>query len=311
VTAIADATAGRARALGVLWRFGRPHTEIGTALAIGGLFTIVVADLPHVDAGVAAFHLFWTLVAGLSVNIFITGINQITDVEIDRVNKPFLPIAAGELSREAATRIVAASAVLPLVLALTQGVLETAAVVGALLVGVAYSVPPLRLKRFPTLASLCVSGVRSVIVNLGVAAHFTAALGGEATIPPAVWALTVFVLPFSLAIAILKDVPDAEGDRQHQIFTFTVRHGGDVVKNIGVGILLAAYLGMAIAGPLLLDDVQPVVLAVTHLTAAALLLIAARGVEASDHAGFTTFYFRVWQLFFLEYAIVPLACLAV
>ena len=57
--------------------------------------------------------------------------------------------------------------------------------------------------------------MRSAIVNLGVAAHFTSALGdGDATIPDAVWALTAFVLPFSLAIAILKDVPDAEGDRR-------------------------------------------------------------------------------------------------
>ena len=40
------------------------------------------------------------------------------------------------------------------------------------------------------------------------------------------WALTAFVLPFSLAIAILKDVPDAEGDRRRRIATFTVRHGG-------------------------------------------------------------------------------------
>ena len=72
---------------------------------------------------------------------------------------------------------------------------------------------PLRLKRFAIVASLCVAGVRSAIVNLGVAAHFTSALGGESPIPPGVWALTAFVLPFSLAIAILKDVPDVEGDR--------------------------------------------------------------------------------------------------
>jgi homogentisate phytyltransferase/homogentisate geranylgeranyltransferase len=31
-----------------------------------------------------------TVIAGLTVNIAIVGINQITDVEIDRINKPFL-----------------------------------------------------------------------------------------------------------------------------------------------------------------------------------------------------------------------------
>ena len=48
----------------------------------------------------------------------------------------------------------------------------------ALAIGAAYSVPPVRLKRFAIVASLCVSGVRSAIVNLGVAGHFTSALGG-------------------------------------------------------------------------------------------------------------------------------------
>jgi homogentisate phytyltransferase/homogentisate geranylgeranyltransferase len=307
----AGAVIAPARAAGVLWRFSRPHTIVGTVVSIAGLFTIVAATLPDVRADDAAFHLFWTLVAGVSVNVFIVGINQITDVEIDRVNKPYLPIAAGDLTRERAWWIVAAAAVLPIVLAATQGALELAAVIAALAIGAAYSVPPLRLKRHAVIAALCVSGVRSAIVNLGVTAHFTAALGTHAEIPDAVWALTAFVLPFSLAIAILKDVPDAEGDRRHQIATFTVRHGGASVMRAGLAILAAAYLGMAILGPLLVDGVQPAVFAATHLAALALLLAAARNVDPSDHAQFTIFYLRVWQLFFLEYAIVPVSCLAV
>ena len=311
--AVAGAAASApARAATVLWRFSRPHTVIGTAVSVVGLFAISLDAIGGgVDAGRAAFHLFWTLVAGLSVNVFIVGINQITDVEIDRVNKPYLPIAAGELSLERAWLIVAAAGLLPVGLALTQGALETAAVVAALAVGTAYSVPPARLKRFPLAASLCVSGVRSAIVNLGVAAHFTAALGTQGTeIPPGVWALTAFVLPFSLAIAILKDVPDAEGDRAHTIFTFTVRHGGETVLRAGLAILTLAYLGMAILGPLLVDGADPVLLAAGHLAALAALWAAARSADPSDRAAFTRFYLRVWLLFFLEYAIVPVSCLA-
>ncbi len=307
----AGAVAVPARAAGVLWRFSRPHTIVGTTVSIVGLFTIVVAQLPHTDASAAAFHLFWTLVAGAAVNVFIVGVNQISDVEIDRVNKPYLPIAAGDLSRERATWIVAAAGALPVILALTQGPIELAAVVAALAVGAAYSLPPARLKRYPVIASLCVSGVRSAIVNLAVAAHFTAALGTEgARIPDAVWALTAFVLPFSLAIAILKDVPDAEGDRRHRIATFTVRHGGRAVMRAGLATLTVAYVAMAVLGPLLVDGAHPVVLSATHLGALALLHLAARGVDPADHAQFTAFYLRVWQLFFLEYAIVPVSCLA-
>lgn len=305
-----SAVAAPARAASVLWRFSRPHTIVGTAVSVAGLLTIVLAEHPGADAGSAAFHGFWTLVAALSVNVFIVGINQISDVEIDRVNKPFLPIAAGDLTRDSAWWIVAAAGALPLALALTQGAAETVAVAAALAVGAAYSLPPVRLKRFPVVASLCVSGVRSAIVNLGVAAHFTSSLAGGASIPDAVWALTAFVLPFSLAIAILKDVPDAEGDRRYQIATFTVRHGGRAVMRAGLAVLAAAYLGMAILGPFLVGGADPFLLSATHLGALALLLAAARNVDPSDRAGFTQLYFRVWQLFFLEYAIVPICCLA-
>jgi homogentisate solanesyltransferase len=38
------------------------------------------------------------VVALLCGNGYIVGINQIYDVDIDSVNKPFLPVAAGEMS---------------------------------------------------------------------------------------------------------------------------------------------------------------------------------------------------------------------
>jgi homogentisate solanesyltransferase len=38
------------------------------------------------------------VIALLCGNGYIVGINQIYDVDIDMVNKPFLPIAAGEMS---------------------------------------------------------------------------------------------------------------------------------------------------------------------------------------------------------------------
>ena len=225
---VAVAVPGRqAGRLGALWRFSRPHTVIGTTVSIVALYLIAVDTLPGLGVGGGMWHLAWTLVAGLAVNVYIVGVNQLEDVEIDRVNKPFLPLAAGDMTAEQARAVVGGCAGLAVVLALTQGALETVAVLAGLVVGTAYSVPPLRLKRFPVLASLSISGVRSVVVNLGVYAHFSLAFGdGSVSIPPPVWALTLVTIPFSLAIAILKDVPDAEGDRRFRIMTFTVRLGG-------------------------------------------------------------------------------------
>jgi homogentisate phytyltransferase / homogentisate geranylgeranyltransferase len=293
----------------VLWRFSRPHTIIGTALSVAGLYAIAVAQLPGVAAGEGLGDLAWTLLAAFSVNVFIVGLNQLEDVEIDRVNKPHLPIAAGDLGIGGARVIVAAAAALPLVLAVTQGVLELASVAVAMAVGAAYSSPPLRLKRRPIVAALAITGVRAVVVNLGVYGHFALSLGGELAIPAAVWALTLFVLPFSFAIAVLKDVPDIEGDRRFGIATFSVRLGPERVLALGMAALTVAYAGMAVAGPLLVDDAQPVVLAAGH---AALLAVAwrwARAVDVHDRAGFTRFYMGVWGLFFAEYLLVPAAVL--
>ena len=296
----------RTSALGTLWRFSRPHTLIGTFVSAAGLYAIAVHELPRSGLG----DLFWVIVAGAGVNLAIVGVNQITDVEIDRVNKPHLPIAAGELTREAAWRIVLVAALLPLVLALTQGLFETAAVVVALAVGAAYSMPPVRLKRWPFAAALCISGVRSAVVNLGMYGHFALAFGGALTIAPSVWALTAFVLPFSFAIAVLKDVPDMEGDRRYRIATFTVRLGPRRAARLGIGALVVAYAGMAILGPLLVSDADPVVLVAGHVAALGLLLTWARRADPADPAAFTSFYMRVWALFFLEYVLVPLAVVA-
>jgi len=286
----------------VLWRFSRPHTVIGTALSIVGLYAIA-ASQPGSAPG--AWDLIATLIAGLTVNIAIVGVNQLTDVEIDKVNKPFLPIAAGDLSLRAAAVIVVACTVIPLAMGLTQGVEETGAVTAGLAVGALYSLPPFRLKRFPIAASLCISGVRSLVVNLGVYWHFA----GQ--IDPPVVALCLFVLPFSFAIAILKDVPDIEGDRQFAIRTFTVRAGPERVFRVGLAALCIAYAGMIlIAPPLLSDYANPIVLAVGHAFALGLLLYWAKSANPRYHTKFTRFYMRVWALFFLEYAIVPIACLA-
>ena len=299
MTTVAAPAARTRVAAATLWRFSRPHTIVGTALSVLGIYAIAAHEL----GAPPAYDLSLTLAAAVAVNVFIVGINQLTDVEIDRVNKPFLPLASGELTMAQGRAIVAAAGVLPVVLALTQGLIELAAVLIALAIGAAYSLPPLRLKRFPALAAASISVVRAFVVNLGVYLHFS---GGE-SIAPAVWALTLFVLPFAFAIAVLKDVPDAEGDRRFAIHTFTVRLGGRAAFAMGMAALTLAYAGMAVIG---FKGADRAVLIGTHLTALALLWAWALRTDPSDPARFTSFYMRVWALFFAEYLIVPAAVLS-
>jgi homogentisate phytyltransferase / homogentisate geranylgeranyltransferase len=306
--------AGRPLAVtSVLWRFSRPHTLVGTTASILGIYAIAASELPGMALGDGLDDLALTLLAGALVNVYIVGLNQIEDVDIDRINKPRLPVAAGDLSLGAARRIVAVSAAVAIALAWTQGWVELVAVGAALAIGTAYSSPPLRLKRFPAVAAGCISIVRAVVVNVGVYEHFAASLGGRpelSGVPGPIVALTLFVLPFSFAIAVLKDVPDARGDRRFRIATFTVRLGPRRALRMGLAALSVGYLGMAVLGPVALPTAQPWLLAGGHLLALAFLWRWALRTDPGDHEAVTRFYMRVWLLFFLEYALVPAAVLA-
>ncbi len=300
-------------AASVLWRFSRPHTLIATSASILGIYVLAASELPALGVGDGLWDLGLTLIAGALVNVYIVGLNQLEDVDIDRINKPSLPIAAGDLSIVHGRRIVVASGAAATALAITQGWVELVAVVAAMAIGTAYSSPPVRLKRFPALAAASISVVRAVVVTVGVYEHFAASLGGRAelsALPAPIVALTAFVLPFSLAIAVLKDVPDAKGDRHFGIATFTVRLGPRRAVGMGLGALSAGYLGMVVLGPLTVPEAQPLVLAAGHLVALAVLWSWALGTDLGDQEGLRRFYMRVWLLFFLEYALMPAAVLA-
>ena len=160
--------------LGVLWRFTRPHTLIGSALCIPALLAFAAPPGALFSAPLG-YALLWALVPSLLINVYITGLNQLYDIELDRVNKPTLPLANGDMSPAVGTAIVLASLVGGLALGWAHPRYCTdalrATLVGSALLGTAYSAPPLRLKRFPLLAGLCIMGVRHAHVHVACALH--------------------------------------------------------------------------------------------------------------------------------------------
>src|SRR4029434_1159046 len=94
-----------------LWRFSRPHTLVGTTASILRIYAIATSELRGVALGDGIGDLALTLLAGAAVNLYIVGLNQCEDVEIDRINKPWLPIPAGRLGLRAAWRLVIDSGV--------------------------------------------------------------------------------------------------------------------------------------------------------------------------------------------------------
>lgn len=281
-----------------LWKFSRPHTIIGTTCSTLSLFWLAGA------AGPTA--LFWAWLACLCGNLYIVGLNQLTDVAIDRINKPHLPLASGEFSLRQGRWLVAAAGVAALAIAgaalPSQSPWLLATVVTSLAIGSAYSLPPARLKRFPLLASLCIFTVRGVIVNLGLFWHFRQAV----VVPPRLIALTLFVIVFTFAIAIFKDVPDMEGDRQYKISTFTLRLGARRVFNLARATLVVCYLGLAIAAFWLPGAHRGYLVAMQLLPLMAFGLVSQR-VNLAHKRSITLFYQFIWLLFFLAYLAYPFA----
>lgn len=293
------------------WKFSRPHTVIGTSLSVLGLLLIALGENAAWQPENLPLLLYIWVFAWLSClcgNIYIVGLNQIQDVAIDRINKPHLPIASGEFSRQQAWIIVLLTGGLAMVLSAWQGPFLQATVWVSLLIGTAYSLPPIRLKQFPVWAALCIFSVRGAIVNLGLFLHFNQQLGGTLHIPATVWALTAFILVFTFAIAIFKDIPDSEGDRRYHISTFTIRLGAASVFNLARMVLTFCYLGMAIAG-LGLPGVNSVFLGVSHLLVLIVLWQRSLKVDLHNKAEIARFYQFIWKLFFLEYLMFPIACL--
>lgn len=302
------------------WSFSRPHTIVGTSLSVLALYLISWSRVSQAS-GAGEWYRFFAdvsaifpaLVACLGGNVYIVGLNQLEDVEIDRINKPHLPLASGVFSRGQGMAIIGIAGLLALVLSASQDRFLMATVWVSMLIGTAYSLPPIRLKRFPVWASLCIFSVRGAIVNLGLFLHFrwqmtNGAAGAESGIPLSVWALTVFIVVFTFAIAIFKDIPDLEGDRQYQISTFTLRLGQRSVFNLARWVLTGCYVGMILASAAIPGANAPF-LVITHLLALIVLWGLSLRVNLNNKSSIAQFYQFIWKLFYLEYLLFPIACL--
>ena len=302
-----------------LWAFSRPHTIWGTLLsviALGVLAFVLPPASPLAAAGIDPLRCLALVAAALlpalAANVYIVGLNQLTDVAIDRINKPQLPLASGRFSQRQGQSIVAITAVAALLLAAMQGPVLFTTVAVSMAIGTAYSCRPLRLKRFPFWAALCIVGVRGVVVNVGFFSHFRTAFSpaAAAILPPEVIALSAFVMIFTLAIALFKDIPDLRGDRQHRIFTLTVRLGPSLVFSLCRWILTASYglmILLALSGAL--PSIHRGFLALSQLLLLTVMWIRSLAVNVWHDEQTKAFYRLIWKLFFLEYLLFPVAAL--
>ncbi|KAL0453422.1 UNVERIFIED_CONTAM: Homogentisate phytyltransferase 1, chloroplastic, partial [Sesamum latifolium] len=285
-------------AFDAFYRFSRPHTVIGTALSIISVSLLAVQKLSDFSP------LFFTgvleaIVAALLMNIYIVGLNQLSDIEIDKVNKPYLPLASGEYSVTTGVAIVSSFAILSFWLGYGVGSWPLfSALFVSFLLGTAYSVdlPLLRWKRFAVIAAMCIFAVRAVIVQLAFYLHVqTSVFRRPAVFTKPVIFATAFMSFFSVVIALFKDIPDIAGDKIFGIQSFTVRLGQERVFWICISLLEMAYGIALLVGATTSCIWSKWITVIGHTLLGLLLWNRAKSVDLKSKTALTSFYMFIWK----------------
>jgi 4-hydroxybenzoate polyprenyltransferase len=195
-----------ARTVSTLLVTSRPRFWLylaGPAL-VGLAFGVETLGALGSPAAVALFGYFL-----LPANVFLYGINDVYDAAADRLN----PRKAEREARFDGDPIVVGGTIvggsLGLLLAAALGGVAGAAVLGFVVLGAAYSAPPLRLKGRPPLDSLS----NGLYILPGVAAY--AAVAGVA--PPTLAVLGGWL--WAMGMHTFSAIPDVEPDRRAGIQT--------------------------------------------------------------------------------------------
>ena len=247
--------------------------------------------------------------AAVLMNVAIVGINQVYDKKLDRVNKPYLPMASGAFSSDMALSVIAVSTTASFMIGVWSGSSALMwALVISLLLGIVYSVdaPGLRWKKSPLLAATCVLFVRAVIVQLGFFAH---ALGRELTdfnFPINLWCAIGFMTVYGIVIALFKDLPDMEGDMKQNVRTLSVRLGPSFVFNLCLALLSFAYGTAVFMSVVHAPTTMSRVVGAVHSAVIVTLLAASRRVDVASSDSLYDYYIRfIWKAFYLEYFLLP------
>lgn len=199
------------------WAFARPFTLVPPMIGIfsGALIGYGASrlDFPLSDVALA-------VLAAAVLNAASNGLNQICDLENDRINKPHRPLPSGRMTVREAWLFVArayfgALAMVALVNRQTFVIYLAAAVATWL-----YSAPPARLKRHPVFSNLTIALIRGWLLKVAGWASVATVLD---SIEP--WYIGFIYFVFLLGATTTKDFADIEGDRAAGCITLPVRYG--------------------------------------------------------------------------------------
>jgi 4-hydroxybenzoate polyprenyltransferase len=204
--------------------FARPFTLIAPALGMASAAATAIGAEPGEPWS-------WSLLGPPAIgalmaavlNVYSNGLNQIYDLEIDRINKPGRPLPSGRMSLREAWVVTGVSLVLSLALAwlVAPGGRHECfwMVVAAAVMTTMYSAPPFRTKRLGIWANVTIAIPRGVLLKVAGWSTVKTAMGVEP------WYLGAIFGVFLLGATTTKDFADMEGDRRGGCRTLPIQFG--------------------------------------------------------------------------------------
>ena len=204
--------------------FSRPFTLVAPALGfVSGAATAYGAaprETWHTD--LIVFPIIGAVMAAV-LNAASNALNQIYDLEIDRVNKPKRPLTSGRLSMRDAWLFTYAAYAVALVLAwlVAPGGRHECfwLVLVATFITILYSVPPARTKRLGIWANVTIAIPRGVLLKVAGWSSVKTIVGVEPWYIGAIFGL------FLLGATTTKDFADMDGDRRGGCRTLPIQYG--------------------------------------------------------------------------------------
>jgi geranylgeranylglycerol-phosphate geranylgeranyltransferase len=214
----------RALRASLLLEFSRPFTLAAPALgfASGAATAAGAAPREPWSTDLLLYPLVGLVMAAV-LNAASNALNQIYDLEIDRVNKPKRPLPSGRLSPAGAWIFAAAAYAAALALAwfVAPGGRHECfwiALVAAAMT-VLYSVPPVRTKRLGVWANVTIAIPRGVLLKVAGWSAVKTVFGAEPWFIGAIFGL------FLLGASTTKDFADMEGDARGGCRTLPIVYG--------------------------------------------------------------------------------------
>lgn len=205
-------------------------------------FTLLAPFVGFLSAAVMAGHSFPQGAAYLGalsavlLNAASNGLNQVFDLEIDRINKPARPLPSARLTTRQAGVAVMLLYIASVALAALVNKTFLIIVLFTAFATYAYSAPPLRTKRVFWLANLTIAVPRGLLL---IVAGW-ASVATVDTVEP--WFIGLIFGLFVLGAASTKDFADMEGDRAFGCMTMPIVIGVRRAAWVVASSLVAPFL---------------------------------------------------------------------